>query len=104
MVKRFFPTNLLDHLAAVTGYSTDDSNLSVPEIYGLKRKLNRGFEGLAISPDDKTLYIALQSPLVNPTTAAGNVARNTRILAFDINREEIVGEYVYRFQFTGPTR
>ena len=101
VVKRFFPTNLLDHVADVTGYNTDDSNLSVPEIYGLKRKLNRGFEGLAISPDDKTLYIALQSPLVNPTTAAGNAARNTRILAFDIRREEIVGEYVYRFQLTG---
>ena len=101
VVKRFFPTNLLDYLDPVTGYNTDDSNLSVPEIYGLKRKLNRGFEGLAISPDDKTLYIALQSPLVNPTTAAGNAARNTRILAFDINREEIVGEYVYRFQLAG---
>jgi hypothetical protein len=48
--------------------------------------------------------IALQSPLANPTTAAGNATRNTRILAFDINREEIVGEYVYRFQFTGQGR
>jgi hypothetical protein len=104
VVKRFFPTNLLDYLDPVTGYNTDDSNLSVPEIYGLKRKLNRGFEGLGISPDDKTLYIALQSPLANPNLAAGNAARNTRILAFDINREEIVGEYVYRFQFTGPLR
>jgi hypothetical protein len=102
VVKRFFPNNLLVHLAAVAGYNTDDSNLSVPEIYGLKRKLNRGFEGLAISPDEKTLYIALQSPLANPNLDAGNAARNTRILAFDINREEIVGEYVYRFQFTGP--
>jgi phytase-like protein len=104
VVKRFFPTNLLGYLAPVTGYNTDDSNLSVPEIYGLKRKLNRGFEGLAISPDDKTLYIALQSPLANPNVDIGNETRNTRILAFDINREEIVGEYVYRFQFTGPAR
>jgi hypothetical protein len=81
-----------------TGYASDDSTRSFLKIYGLKRKLNRGFEGLTLSPDEKTLYIGLQSPLNNPDTAAGNAARNTRILAFDIDREQVVGEYVYRFQ------
>ncbi len=95
---RFFPEDLLDFLDPITGYSTEDSPVSVPELYGLKRKLNRGFEGIAISPNEKTLYIALQSPLVNPDTATGNASRNTRILAFDIASEQVVGEYVYRFQ------
>jgi hypothetical protein len=102
VVKRFFPAGFTTYLPAQPDYATDDSETSIPEIYGLKRKLNRGFEGIALSPDGHTLYLALQSPLVNPTTAVGNDSRNTRILAFDIETEEVVGEYVYRFQFTGP--
>ena len=74
----------------------------MPKLYGLKRKLNRGFEGIGLSPNEKTLYIALQSPLANPDTAIGNDSRNTRILAFDVVSEKVVAEYVYRFQFTGP--
>ena len=101
MVKRFFPTDLLDFLSPVTGYDTDDSVFSVPKLYGLKRKLNRGFEGVGLSRNEKTLYIALQSPLVNPDTTIGNDSRNTRILAFDVVSEKVVAEYVYRFQFTG---
>ena len=102
--KRFFPGDLLTFLAPISGYDTDDSDLSVPQLYGLKRKLNRGFEGIALSPDETTLYLALQSPLANPDTATGNESRNTRILAFDIPSEKVVAEYVYRFQFTGPAR
>ncbi len=105
VVRRYFPTDLADYVSDVAGtnfnYPWDDSALSIPKIYGQKRKLNRGFEGLTLSPDSKTLYIALQSPLNNPTTAAGNNARNTRILAFDIATEQVVGEYVYRFQPAG---
>ena len=102
VVKRFFPKDLLPFLAPVTGYDTDDPVFSVPKLYGLKRKLNRGFEGIALSPNEKTLYIALQSPLANPDTTIGNDSRNTRILAFDVVSEKVVAEYVYRFQFTGP--
>src|SRR5262245_1702113 len=99
VIKRFFPAGLLSYFTSpVTGYATDDSALSMPAIYGLKRKLNRGFEGITISPDEKTLYLALQSPLNNPTTTVGNNAIYTRILAFDIAKEQVVGEYVYKFQ------
>lgn len=104
VVKRFFPADLLGLLSPITGYGADDSSLSIPKLYGLKRKLNRGFEGIALSPDEATLYIALQSPLVNPDIDTGNASRNTRILAFDTASEQVVGEYVYRFQFTGPNR
>jgi hypothetical protein len=68
----------------------------LPGIYG-KRKINRGFEGLALSSDQKTLYAVLQSPLLNPDKPAGDVSRNTRLLVFDIQNEKVTAEYVYRF-------
>jgi Esterase-like activity of phytase len=102
VVKRYFPIGLPAYLAPITGYPTEAA--SIPSIFGLKRKLNRGFEGLTLSPDEKTLYVALQSPLVNPDVATGNESRITRILAFDVASERVTAEYVYRFQFTGPAR
>jgi hypothetical protein len=68
----------------------------LPAIYG-KRKVNRGFEGLAISSDQSTLYITLQSPLLNPDRKTGNNSRNTRLIAFDIKTEKVTAEYVYQF-------
>ena len=102
VLERFLPTGLLAHFTASPDYPTDDADAGFPAVYGLKRKLNRGFEGIALSPDEKTIYLALQSPLSNPTVAAGNESRNTRILAFDVETEQFVAEYVYRFQATGP--
>jgi hypothetical protein len=69
----------------------------LPAVYG-KRKTNRGFEGLALSGDEKTLYAALQSPLANPDRKTGEASRNTRILAFDVATERVTAEYVYRFE------
>ena len=68
----------------------------LPSIYG-KRKINRGFEGIALSMDEKTLYMVLQSPLLNPDRKTGEVSRNTRVLVFDIPSEKVTAEYVYRF-------
>ena len=68
----------------------------LPAIYG-KRKINRGFEGIALSGDEKTLYMVLQSPLLNPDRKTGDASRNTRVLVFDIPSEKVTAEYVYRF-------
>ena len=73
---------------------------ALPAVYG-KRKINRGFEGLAVSPDEKTLFVVLQSPLLNPDTATGNPSRMSRILAFDVATEKPTAEYVYRFDAVG---
>lgn len=70
---------------------------ALPAIYG-KRKINRGFEGLGLSPDGKTLFVALQSPLLNPDATTGNASRMTRILQFDIASEKPTAEYVYQFE------
>ncbi|MBI3470291.1 MAG: esterase-like activity of phytase family protein [Candidatus Solibacter usitatus] len=90
--KRFIPAGVV---LAGTDYVV---SAVLPAIYGAKRKRNRGFEGLAITPNQKTLIAALQSPLSNPTSAVGNASRNTRLLLFDIESELPVAEYVYRFQ------
>jgi len=68
----------------------------LPAIYA-KRKINRGFEGLALSSDENTLYIVLQSPLLNPDRKTGDASRNTRLIVFDISSEKVTAEYVYRF-------
>jgi hypothetical protein len=68
----------------------------LPSIYG-KRKINRGFEGLALSADEKTIYAVLQSPLLNPDRKIGDASRNTRVLVFDIASEKVTAEYAYRF-------
>lgn len=70
---------------------------SIPEIY-LKRKANRGFEALALTPDGKTLFIGLQSPLLNPTKAIGDASLATRILRFDLTSKSFTGEYVFGFE------
>src|SRR5215510_12292929 len=82
------------------GLKLEDTDYPVanvlPAIYG-KIKINRGFEGLALSNDEKTLFIVLQSPLLNPDTGTGNASHNTRLLVFDIVSEKVTAEYVYRF-------
>jgi hypothetical protein len=102
VLERWFPDGLLSYLGAGPDYPSDDATAGIPAIFGLKRKLNRGFEGLTLSPNGKTLYVALQSPLRNPDNATGDAARVTRILAFDVTTERVTAEYVYRFEFTGP--
>lgn len=49
-----------------------------------RRRPNRGMEGLAITPDERTLVGAMQSPLDNPTAAIGRASDAHRIVTFDI--------------------
>ncbi|MFN7939061.1 MAG: esterase-like activity of phytase family protein [Bryobacteraceae bacterium] len=92
VLKRFVPKGR----AAVSGdhYTVVDN---LPEILG-RRVRNRGFEGLAITPDNKTLMAVVQSPLTNQTTAIGGPSRVVRIIAFDIPSETVVAEYAYVMQ------
>jgi hypothetical protein len=63
-----------------------------------KRSDSQGFEGLTLSPDGGTLYLAMQGPLSNPNNTTGDHSRQIRILAFDVASEQVVAEYVYRFE------
>jgi hypothetical protein len=65
------------------------------------RQNNQGFEGLAMSPDRKTLFILLQSALIQDLDSTSSATikltrNNTRLLAYDLRGREpkLVGEYV----------
>ncbi|MFF3401927.1 esterase-like activity of phytase family protein [Streptomyces sp. NPDC002659] len=62
----------------------------------LKRKTNRGFEGLTQLPGGD-LVLAVQSPLSLPDTAAGDKSRNARLLRFSPRKCAVTAEYAYRF-------
>jgi hypothetical protein len=68
------------------------------------RQDNRGFEGLAISPDGGTLYTVMQDPLVDePAPNNGRDGRNVRIVVFDnkpFSRTygKSIGQYVYQLE------
>jgi hypothetical protein len=69
-----------------------------PAAYKL-RKPNRGFEGIAISPDGSRLFVMLQSPLLNPDRKTGEESRNIRIAVFDTSNGDdpkLAGIYVYQ--------
>lgn len=56
----------------------------------------RGFEGLALSPDEKFLFVMMQAPLANPDIEAFNASRNVRIWKMDRATGQIVGQYLYQ--------
>ncbi|RQO74807.1 hypothetical protein DBR43_05335 [Pedobacter sp. KBW06] len=66
---------------------------SIPAVFA-KRKANRGMEGLAITPDGKTLVGIMQSPMSNPSAAAATNSVVLRILTFDI-ATAATKQYVY---------
>ncbi len=68
---------------------------ALPEILK-KRKLNRGIESLAVSPDEQYLYFAMQSPLANPSATAYKQSRNVRVFKLERASMSVVGEWVYR--------
>jgi hypothetical protein len=76
------------------GYPVTDS---LPAVLG-RRQPNRGFESLTISPDGRTLYAALQSPLVNPDRDTAKKSRAVRVLAVDTSTGQPSAEYVYRLE------
>jgi hypothetical protein len=72
----------------------------LPEAFKL-RKANRGFEGIAISPDGSRLFAILQSPLLNPDKQSGEASRNVRIAVFDSTNGDdpkLAGVYIYQTQ------
>jgi hypothetical protein len=75
-----------------------------PATVGLNFRPNRGFEGIAISSDGRTLYTALQSPMdYRPTGAAppGPNPRNSlalRVFRLDISSPSspaVTGQWIY---------
>ena len=73
--------------------STGEINFSESADRKEGREDNRGFEGVAISPDGKTIYAVLQSGLMQD---GGKEAGATRLLAFDALTGAPNAEYAIR--------
>jgi hypothetical protein len=59
------------------------------------RRLNRGFEALALSPDERSLYVIFQSPLAFPDRAAHERSRHVRVWRLDASSGALEAEYLY---------
>lgn len=70
---------------------------ALPAVF-LNRKVNRGFEAIALSPSEKYLFIGLQSPLLNPDKKTGDASMQTRILRMNLATKAIDLEWVHRFE------
>jgi hypothetical protein len=114
ILSRIVPQNLAGTPAATV--ATDYANAvaaaggtfavqpTFPGIVNAFRK-NRGFEGLALSPDGDTLYTVLQSPMdfaaLGVSNANRNLARNSpyiRVFRFDVSDPSapaVTAEWIY---------
>lgn len=76
----------------VTGDCNPPLEPILPAIAG-RRRLNRGFEAVSISPDEAWIYAAFQSPLNHEDPDAR--ARHVRIWKIDAATGAVVAQYVY---------
>ena len=90
VIRRVVPRGSADRFAG----SVIPIVATLPPI-ALARKLNRGFEALAISPDGAVLYAAFQSPLAHPDRAAHDAGDLVRIWALDARNGDFLAEYAY---------
>ena len=95
-VRRFtVPANLVPRNAAGTpNFASDAGNT-------LGRAANRGFEGLAISPDGRFVYATLQSAMLDEANRNGLYSR---IVKYDMTTGVAVAQYAYKFESTGQGR
>ncbi|MEZ4958449.1 MAG: choice-of-anchor I family protein [Saprospiraceae bacterium] len=75
-----------------TPFPMEAEDAALPAEIG-KRRPNRGFEGVAVTPNGKA-YAILQDPAYNPNAAAGQNSRLTRIVEID-PATDAVQTYVY---------
>jgi 5'/3'-nucleotidase SurE len=86
------PDNILPKDGTTLNFAADGTPVSSG------RQDNRGYEGLAISPDGKKLFAALQDPLQNEGTPNGRSSRNLRIVRYDIATGKSDAQYIYQLE------
>ncbi|MBC7806208.1 MAG: esterase-like activity of phytase family protein, partial [Akkermansiaceae bacterium] len=63
------------------------------------RQDNRGFEGLAVSPDGSRLYAMLQDPLAEEGAGSqGRRSRNIRIVEYDTATRQSLRQFLYQLE------
>jgi len=85
----------------INPFGTGTGGRKIPAVFA-NRRANRGMEGLAITPDGKTLVGMMQSPMYNPTKAAVANSVVLRILTFDI-ATGATKQYAYLMENTSLT-
>lgn len=89
------PANLIPRNASNTpNYASDAGNT-------LGKRTNRGFEGLAVSPDGQFSYAMLQSAMLDEGGGSGTV---NRIVKFDNVTGAAVGQYAYQMKGSSQGR
>ena len=92
------PANLVPRTGAATDYN------ALPPTLTSGREPNRGYEGLAISPDGKTAYAVLQNGAIQDGWANGNRGEYTRIVKYDTATGAVLGQYAYKLESSGQGR
>jgi hypothetical protein len=77
----------------VANYASDSGNVA-------GKRTNRGYEGLAVSPDGKFTFAMLQSPMLEEGGSA-TTGSFARIVKFDMTTGNAVGQYAYKMDRTG---
>jgi hypothetical protein len=88
LLRRFtIPENLVPRntSSGVPNFASDSGNTA-------GKRSNRGFEGLAVSPDGKFAYAMLQSAMLDE---GGGSGRYARIVKFDTTTGQAVAQYAY---------
>jgi hypothetical protein len=88
-----------NQLERISPFQNGTQNRELPKVF-IRRRANRGMEGLASTPDGKWLVGGMQSPLDNPASpgATRDKARNSRVnrlLFFNIETG-VTKQYIYR--------
>ena len=97
------PNNILPESSGSTDYLASPK----PGTLTSGREGNRGLEGLAVSPDGKFAYAMLQNGVITDGDSSGaSFARSsyTRILKYDVDSGNVVGQYAYQLASTGQGR
>ncbi len=72
----------------------EEDNPGLPAI-AARRQINRGFEALALSGDERSLFLAFQSPLAHPDEDAHRRARHVRLWRLDTETGFVSDQYLY---------
>jgi hypothetical protein len=92
------PANLVPKVGSNVDY------VSTPPTLTSGREPNRGYEGLAISPDGKYAYAVLQNGTIQDGWTASDRGRYTRIVKYDTTTGLDVAQYAYKLESAGQGR
>jgi len=59
------------------------------------RRLNRGFEAIVLTEDERELHLMFQGPLAHPDDKAFEAARHVRLMTLDVETRRVVRQFAY---------